>query len=72
MNKTQKDLIEKLYSSNRYYRQLIKGVNQKFINLNKLNEINQAYKLAEIYPDKFEVKCISWRCVDLIDKTSVK
>lgn len=68
MTKTQKNLIEKVYVSTRCYRNLKSGVNRKFVNLQKLNEINQAYKLEEAHPDKFETKTHCWRSVDLIEK----
>ena len=70
MTKTQEKLLARLMVSNAMYRDLKTGVNRRYITLSNLTEINQGIKLAEKYPDKFEINSQGWRYTDLICKTN--
>jgi hypothetical protein len=66
MNKTQTILVERL--EGKYGNGTIKNGWTKtgnFIRLQKLNEIDQAYKLAEKYPDKYKTRTLGFKLVDL-------
>ena len=69
MNKTQQLLVERLEGKDgsgsakqgwsRY---------QNSIRIQNFREIDQAYKLAENFPDKYETKTLAFKLVDLIKK----
>jgi hypothetical protein len=70
MNKTQCELVTRLV--NRYLQGSAKegwtltvSKDLIFLTLQKLNEINQAYNLADKYPDIFRIDSKSWRNVNL-------
>jgi len=66
MNKTQTLLVERLegkHGSGNIKQGWTKYSNS--IRLQKLNEIDQAYKLAEKYPEKYKTKTLGFKLVDL-------
>lgn len=71
MNKTQKELTSRLinrastgsYKQGWTLTQPFKGM--PFLSLQKLNEIEQAHKLAEKYPLVFKTESRAWRLVHL-------
>jgi hypothetical protein len=69
MNKTQQVLIERL--EGKHGSGSAKNGWSKYgnsIRLQKFKEIDQAYKLAESFPDKYEAKTLGFKLVDLIKK----
>lgn len=70
MNKTQLELINRLvnrYSTGSYKLgwTLTNNKDAVFLSLQKLNEGNQAHKLAEKYPSLFRAEQVNFRLVNL-------
>jgi hypothetical protein len=69
MNKTQTLLVERLdgkHGNGSAKQSWIKFENS--LRLQKLNEIDQAYKLAEKYPETYKTETIAFKLVKLIKK----
>jgi hypothetical protein len=67
MNKTQLTLIERLEGKhgNGSAGKFGWSKTGNFIRLQKLNEIDQAYKLAEKFPEKYKTRTLGFKLVDL-------